>query len=329
MKAASLDAAGAPGVPARSWRLLWLALGVLGLVAAFMLMRLTGNLDYVLRRRGLMLATIVLVAVSSAVATVLFQTLSHNRILTPSVMGFEPLFIMLQTTMVFVGGGQAWLAWPALQRFGLESLLMVGFAVALYRWLLARRQGDLHRLLLVGLVFGILFGSLSSLMQRLLLPSEFNILQGRLFARLALPDNGLLALCAVLLAALLVAVWRRRHALDTLALGRELALSLGLDYTRELTRLLVMVALLVAIPTALIGPLAFLGFVAATLAYQFCRGSRHGEVLPAAALIAVACLLGAQLLLEHGLGMAGAVTLVIEFFGGLLFLWTLLRRGRL
>lgn len=316
-------------MPEARRRLLILSVSALAVCGIFMGRHLTGNLVYVLSYRVQIVATMILVGTASGLATVLFQTVTRNRILTPSVMGFEALFVLIQTGVIFFQGTGGWAEWPTLVRFLTESALMVAFASLLYRWLFSGRQGDLYRLLLAGLVFGILFRSLSELMQRMLAPNEFNVLQGRLFAQLTLPEGDLIAAAAVMIGVSALLAWRRRRELDVIALGRDVAVALGIDYDSAVTRCLVLIAVLVSASTALIGPLTFLGFMTATLAYQLAGSARHAVILPFSALLGVVFLAGGQLVLDHVFGMAGTLSVVIEFVGGGLFLLLLLRKGRL
>lgn len=83
-------------------RLLLLSIIALVAMVIFMTINLRGNIQYVLVHRGLILATMVLVAFAAGIATVLFQTVTNNRILTPSVMGLEALFILIQTMLIFL-----------------------------------------------------------------------------------------------------------------------------------------------------------------------------------------------------------------------------------
>lgn len=163
-------------------RLLLLSIIALGAMIIFMTINLSGNIQYILVHRGLILATMLLVAFASGVATVLFQTVTNNRILTPSVMGLEALFILIQTMLIFFIDANGFRALGITGKFLCESALLLLFSVFLYRWLLSGVGVNLHKVLLVGLVCGTLFRSISNLMQRLLSPGEFAILQGRIFA---------------------------------------------------------------------------------------------------------------------------------------------------
>lgn len=279
--------------------------------------------------RVVSVATIALVACCQAAATVLFHTATGNRILTPSIMGFDALYVVMQTALVFFFGAAALTATDGLLKVTIQSALMVGFATLLYGWLFAGRRGNLHIMLLVGIVLGIGFGSLSTVMQRLLTPSDFDILSARLFGNLSNSDAGYLPWGALVVAAVLVAVWRARHRLDVLALGREASVNLGLSYRREVTVILVLVAVLISVSTTMVGPMTFFGFLVATLAYQLAGSSEHRIVLPFAVLLGMATLLAGYFVLRHVFYAAGMLSIIIEFVGGVFFLVYLLRKGAL
>ncbi len=305
-----------------------LAIAAVVLVAVFLTIDLKGNIDYILPRRAIKVSAMLLVAVAVGVSTLLFQTVTANRILTPSIMGFDSLYILVQTALAFVAGAATLATAPSTLKFGLEILLMVGgFSAFLYRWMFTGATRSLHLLLLVGIVLGTLFRGFSSLLQRLMEPSEFIILQDLFFASFNNVDPGGLlgGVSAVLIALVCVAVWRMRHTLDVLALGREVAINVGVDHKRVVMRVLLACSLLVAISTALVGPVTFFGLLVVSLGYQLCRGFRHAWLLPIVVLIGAIALVGGQLLLERVFGFATALSVIIEFTGGILFLYLLLK----
>lgn len=271
--------------------------------------------------------TIVVVAACQGVATVVFQTATSNRILTPSIMGFEAMYVLMQTSMVFFYGAQTVASTDGVAKVLLQSALMVASATALYAWLFSGRRGNLHITLLVGIVFGIAFGSASTFMQRLLTPAEFDILSARLFGNIANSNVGYLPWAAVIVGLCFVVLWRRRHRLDVLALGRDQATSLGLNYTREVLVVLVLTATLISVSTTMVGPLTFFGFIVATVTYQLAGTTRHAVLMPFSFILGVAVLLVGYFVLHHLLGHVGLLTVVIEFGGGLFFLIYLLRKG--
>lgn len=281
----------------------------------------------VMERRLTALATLTVVGVAIALATVLFQTITHNQILTPSIMGFDALYLMLQTALFFVLDAATVAQSSPVLRFGLTLLLMTGLSLALYRWLLVRTQRSLHLLVLVGLVLGIFFRSISSFLQRLMDPTQFLVLQDRFFASFSNVEPSLLAISAVLVTLCSLYVWRQRRLLDVMALGRDTAVGLGVDHRGVLMSTLAVVAVLVSTATALVGPTTFFGLVVAHVAYRTVRTHRHAVTLPAAAAAAVIALVGGQLVLEQLLDLGTSLSVVIELLGGLLFIALLLRRS--
>jgi iron complex transport system permease protein len=304
-------------------------LGALALisVACFMLLGAKGSWSFILPFRGRKLLALALVAYSVAVSTVLFQTVTNNRILTPSIMGFDALYILLQTAIVFFLGVGALTALNDQAQFGVEILVMVVFSGLLFRWLFLGEERSLHLLVLVGIVFGILFRSLSQFMQRMLDPNAFNVLQDSFFASFATVDTSLLLAASIIVALVTFVAWRMGHTYDVLSLGRAQAINLGVDYKRTVVIILTLVSILVAVSTALVGPITFFGLLVASLAHSLVGTSRHKFVLPAAVLLAIICLVGGQTVLERIFAFDTALSIIIEFLGGIVFIVLVLRRA--
>lgn len=292
----------------------------------FMTINLGNNLHYILVRRGYILFTMVIVAFAAGISTVLFQSVTNNRILTPSLMGFEALFILIQTMIVFFYSGTSsyWLF--SIIKFMGESCLLVAFSVLLYRWLFSSVQFNINLVLMIGIVLGTLFRSAATLLQRLLDPNEFSVLQSRMFATFTRSPPELIWFSAVVIFLFGFILWRKRYVFDVLALGRSHAINLGLNYQRMVTTTLLLVSILVAVSTALVGPLTFLGLMVANLAYLLAGSFQHRYVLPTAFLLAIIALVGGQLILEYGLNMAGSLSVVLEFIGGIFFIYLVLKR---
>ncbi|WP_353860031.1 iron chelate uptake ABC transporter family permease subunit [Azospirillum formosense] len=299
-------------------------------IALFMTLGARGKWDFILAFRGTKVAAMVLVGYAVAVSTVLFQTITNNRILTPSVMGFDHLFRLIQTALVFQFGSGLVASLDPRLRFGVEVASMVVFSGLLYWWLFnGAGRGDnrrsLHLLLLVGIVFGVLFRSVTNFLQRVIDPNAFLTVQDRLFANFNRVDVELLAVSALVVLAVSLAGWRWMRTYDVLALGRDAAINLGVDHRRAVMGVLVMVSILVSVSTALVGPVTFFGLLVANLAYLVIRSHRHALILPAAVLLAVLTLVAGQLVLERVFGYNAALSIVIEFVGGLAFLFILVR----
>lgn len=271
---------------------------------------------------------IALVSFAQASATVAFQTVTGNRILTPSIMGFEALYKVVQTSAIFFFGIAGLDYLIGLPSFLLQTCLMVGLAVLLYGWLLSDRFGDLPTMLLIGIVIGGGLGSIATFMQRLLSPSEFDVLTARMFGSLTNAQTEYLPVSYLICAVAGYALWRKTRKLDVMALGKDVSTNLGIRHRRETLEVLLLTAVLMSVSTALIGPLTFFGFLVATLSYQFAK-NEHRHILPIATLIGYVTLTGAYFLMQHVFYAQGVVGIIIELFGGAVFLLVLLRKGRL
>lgn len=298
-----------------------------GVAAAFLLVGANGNWDFVLPFRGAKLAAMLLVAYAIAASSVLFQAITHNRILTPSIMGFDALYLLIQALIIFslgidplTGTGNVNL------RFAVEVVLMTGFACLLFRALFTGAAHSLHLMLLAGVVFGLLFRSLSGFVMRLIDPNEFMVLQDRMFASFNAIQTGLLWVAAAAIGLASLVAWRLRHRYDVLSLGRAIAINLGIDYRRTVMLTLALIAVMVSVSTALVGPVTFFGLLVSNLAHATAGTDRHRYLLPMAVLWGVVFLVGGQVLLERVLELNATVNVVVEFVGGLLFLFLVTRR---
>lgn len=314
-----------PRWPRVAWRTLILWLLVAGVIALFMTVDSRNNWGFVLPFRGAKVAAMMLVGCAVAVSTVLFQTVTHNHILSPSIMGFDALFILIQTALVYFLGASRAAAISAPLRFLMEVGLMAAFGVMLYRWLFATSGRGLHLVLLVGIVLGVLFRSIASFMQRVFDPNEFAALQDMLFASFNSFDRELLGVAAVTVLTVLFAIWRIRHTFDVLGLGQEAAINLGLDHRRLVALILLLITVLVSVSTALVGPVTFFGLLVASLAYQMTGTYQHRWNLPFAAGLAILCLIGGQMIVERVFSFNTSLSIIVEFAGGIVFIILLVR----
>lgn len=295
-------------------------------ISCFMTLNLKGNISYILMHRTWIVLTMILVAFAASTSTLLFQTVTNNRILTPSIMGFESLFVLIQTVVIFFIDTQGIPYIGIIGKFVFESLLLILFSLFLYRGLFTKLKQNLHLVLLIGIILGTLFRSFSNLLQRLMTPTEFAVLQSRIFATFTRAEPILIIFSLIIASVIGVFLWKMRFRFDVLALGRDNAINLGIDYQKSVTIILLLVSVLVAISTALVGPFTFLGLLIANLAYSISGSSQHRYLLPIAFLLGIIFLVGGQMFLERVLNMVGALSIVIEFIGGSLFIFLLLKK---
>ncbi|WBE26234.1 iron chelate uptake ABC transporter family permease subunit [Denitrificimonas caeni] len=294
-------------------------------VLGFMTLNVQSDWAFIVQYRGTRLLGMLLVAVTMGLATVVFQTITHNRILTPSLMGFDVLYVLVHALALVLWGTEFGSGWPLELRFILEVAVMVSIALLLFRWLFNGSVRGLHMLILLGMVGGLLFRELADLSARIFDPSEFSIQQGsgvanfnRINLQVLWVGLAGVALCSALL-------FRLRRQLDVLSLGRDVAINLGVPYSRTVTLLMLVICVLVSISTALVGPMLFYGLLVANLAYWLTGSHQHRWTLPASILAGIVCLVGGQVLFEHLLNTSLPLAMVIELCGGVLFIALLLR----
>ncbi|RQP07819.1 MAG: iron ABC transporter permease [Chryseobacterium sp.] len=308
---------------------LW-ALGLL-LVAVVLLYMFTftgSRPDFVLPRRGYKIAAMLLVSCAVAYSSVVFQTISANRILTPSIMGFDSFFLLIQAMLVFSYGDRTFEVLNSEVNFLISVVGMLLFAVLMYLTVFRKENKSIYLLLLVGLIVGTLFRSLTSFVVLLLDPNEFQVLQSSMFASFEHINVQLLGMSAVVLGAAMLYGSRFFAELDVLNLGRENAISLGVNYNRLIRQNLMLIAVMVAVSTALVGPIIFLGILVANLSYELLKSGRHAVVIAGCCMLTGITVVGGQYLVEHLFNMSTTVSIIINFVGGIYFIFLLLKSNQ-
>lgn len=306
-------------------RMLVLTLLALVVVACYQLLFVQGFWAYAMDLRLRQVSALIVVGAAVGASSVVFQTIAGNRILTPGVMGFDSVYVLVQTLIVYLLGANALQLMGVTERFLLNTAALSVFGLVLFRWLFRRHSTNLFVLVLVGVVLGTFFASLTTLASRMLSPDDFLTLQTVLFASFNTVDQSLLiitTIACVVGVGLLIPLAR---SLDIVALGRDQAIALGVPYHRVVTRTLLVVTLLVATSTALVGPIMFLGLIVANLARQVLPTHRHRVLIPASALVGVVCTVTGQFLVVHAFGLHTTLSVIVNLVGGIYFIWLLLR----
>ncbi|WP_440898171.1 iron chelate uptake ABC transporter family permease subunit [Amphibacillus sp. Q70] len=283
----------------------------------------------VVQRRIVAVIAMIIAATCQSLATVAFQSVTNNRVITPSLLGFEALYTTIQTSAIFLFGATAFIGFSGIGSFLFQVILMVLMCLILYGWLLSGRYGNLQLMLLVGIIIGTGLRSLSTFMRKLLAPSEFDILQARLFGSVnnADPEYFPIVIPIVIIVALLLLLFSRR--LNVMSLGKDISSSLGINHQFSVIYTLVLVAILMSISTALVGPLTFFGFLVATMSYQLAPTYDHRYIFPMALATGFLILTGAYFIMNHVFNAQGVVSIIIEIVGGVSFLIIVLRRKTL
>lgn len=307
----------------RGRHLVWLAAVALALVFVFANVGL--DFDYVIPKRLVRLAAMVIGGVCVACSAIAFQTLSGNRILTPAIMGYEAVYLLLQALLVLAMGVQGLVMLGSGGNFLLSVLLMLGYSWALHRWLFRDGKSNVYFLLLVGLVLTMVMATFTQFVQLKVSPGEFSMLLGYTQASFNRASPQLLLYSGVLVTGLCVLLAKAVPVLDVLALGRDQAISLGVDYRRNVRLLLALIAALVAVSTSLLGPTAFMGVFVANITYAMAGTFHHRVTLALGSAVAIAVFIAAQLLVEHAFNYRTTVGILVNLVCGTYFLALMVR----
>ena len=298
------------------------------LILAFVFIGMNSkNRDYFISRRVPKVVAIVITGLSIGLSTTIFQTVSNNRILTPSVLGLDSLYMLIQTGVIFLLGSTNIFILNKNLNFIVTVGLMVFFSGLIYKALFNKEEGNIMTLLLVGLILGTLFQSLSSFMQMMIDPNEFLHVQDKMFASFNNINTKILLLSAIVVILITVYVYRYAKSLDVLSLGREHAINLGIDNDKLIQRMLFMVSILISVSTALVGPITFLGLLVVNLAREFLDTYEHKYLIITSSLLGIIALVGGQLLVERVFNFSTPISVIINFVGGIYFIYLLLKEN--
>lgn len=319
----------------RYWILL-ISLIVLGVFASYGLLVYNNPVPIgspsflpVVKRRVTALVAMIIPAICQSLSTVAFQSITNNKIITPSLLGFEAIYSTIHTGTMFFLGATVFINFVGIELFLFQVVIMVLMCLILYGWLLSGKYRNLQLMLLVGVIMGTGLKAISSFMRRLLAPSEFDILLVRLFGSVNNADAGYfpVAIPIVIVAALLLFAASKK--LNVLSLGKSASTSLGANHQFSVIYILILVSVLMSVSTALVGPLTFYGFLVATMTYQAAPTYDHKYIFPMACAIGFLVITGAYFFMYHVFNAQGVVSVIIEMFGGIAFLIVILKKGTL
>lgn len=302
---------------------IWLLAALLAM--GFVLLGSGLDFDYVIPKRLNRLAAMIIAGVCVAYASVIFQTIAGNRILTPAIMGYEAVYLLFQALLILLLGTQSLVLLGRHANVALSIALMLGYSWWLHRWLQRDGRNNVYLLLLLGLVLSMVMTTVTQFIQLKISPGEFSILQGFNYASFNKAQPTQVLYSGLLTGAVCLVIQRLLPTLDVLALGRDQAQSLGIDYLASVRLQLALIAVLVALSTSLVGPTAFMGVFVANISYALARTARHRVTLPMASAIAIILFIVSQYLVEQLFNYNTSVSILINLVCGLYFLTLMVR----
>jgi len=283
----------------------------------------------VIKRRQNAIIAMAIAAICQAVGSVLFQSVTSNRIITPSILGFEAIYSTVNTAIMYFLGISGFMAIGGKRFFIFQIILMVGICLLLFMGIFNKKDGNIELMLLIGVILGQGLRSIAAFMRRLLSPSEFDILQAKLFASVNNSDSQYFALSIGIIFVVVAAIFLNTNKINVISLGKDVATNLGLNHKKATFLSLIAVAILISISTALVGPMTFYGFLVATLTYELAKTYDHKYLLIMAILLAFVILSGSYFIMNHIFNANGVVSVLIELIGGIAFLMLIFKEEKL
>lgn len=283
---------------------------------------------YAMKIRTPKLIAMLITAFAIGGASIVFQSIINNTIVTPCLLGMNSLYTLIHTAIVFFVGSGSLLARNANAAFAADLLLMGVVATVVYSYLFKKTRYNVLYVLLIGTVLSSFFSSIQTTLTRVMDPNEYDSLLSTLVASFSNINSEIILFSVVVLAVVIFVLRKDLALLNVITLGKDQAVNLGVDYDRTIRRLLLGVTLCIAVATAMVGPISFLGLIIANLSRQLLKTFRHGQLILGSALFGMIVLVGGQLIVEQVFTYAIPVSVFITVGGGIYFLYLLLTNRR-
>lgn len=304
-----------------------LSLVGLALVLIYLFIGLTSkNMYYFLPKRLNKIAAVMVVSFAIGYSTKIFQTITNNRLITPSIMGLDSIYIFIQTIIIFFTGTARMIT--GLKNLSISIILMVLFSTSLFMIFFKGNKKNIYLIVLAGTVISSLFSSFTSYMQIIMDPNEFASLEGKMFASFSNINEEVLIFCIAVSAVISLISMKDFSKYDVLSLGSDYAINLGINYKYLVIKSIIIVAILVATSTVLVGPIAFLGIISVSLARIFSPSYKHGRNTLMCFLVNANLLMIALVFVEKIFKFSVNISVIINFVGGILFIVLLFKEKK-
>ena len=290
----------------------------------------TEFLSFLLERRVLKLIAILVVGYSISVSSVLFQTITNNRIITPSIIGFDSLYLMICSIVVLFFHQ---LLVPNVINthifFFITVGIMIVFSRALYRLLFIIKENTIYYVLLSGVVLSLLFRSIYTFFISIMDVAQYDALQRKLYASFDLIQYDLLFVSIILALLTTKYIIPMLSDLDVYLIGKDNAKMLGVDIDKVQDDCIKIISVLVSIATVLVGPITFLGLFVVNIVYMiYSNSNKHIHLILGSTFLSWIILILGSLLVERVFEFDTNLTVIINGIGGIYFIYLLLK-GRI
>lgn len=281
---------------------------------------------YAMKIRTPKLIVMILTAFAIGGASIVFQSVINNRIVTPCLLGMNSLYTLIHTAVVFFAGSSSILAANANLSFAADLIIMGVTATLIYSYFFKKTKHNVLYVLMIGTVLTSLFSSIQTTLTRVMDPNEYDNLLNTLVASFSNINTEIIIFSVIVLGVVIAFLGKDLSVLNVLTLGKNQAINLGVNYDRSVRRLLLGVTLFIAVATAMVGPISFLGLILANLSRQLLKTYKHSFLMLGSALFGIIVLVGGQLIVEQVFTYSVPISVFITVGGGIYFLYLLLTR---
>lgn len=281
---------------------------------------------YAMKIRTPKLIVMILTAFAIGGASIVFQSVINNRIVTPCLLRMNSLYTLIHTAVVFFAGSSSILAANANLSFAADLIIMGVTATLIYSYFFKKTKHNVLYVLLIGTVLTSLFSSIQTTLTRVMDPNEYDNLLNTLVASFSNINTEIIIFSVIVLGVVIAFLGKDLSVLNVLTLGKNQAINLGVNYDRSVRRLLLGVTLFIAVATAMVGPISFLGLILANLSRQLLKTYKHSFLMLGSALFGIIVLVGGQLIVEQVFTYSVPISVFITVGGGIYFLYLLLTR---
>lgn len=268
--------------------------------------------------------TAILIGAGLSVAGVIMQTLFHNPLAGPDVLGITSgasLGVALLTLgasslplWIVMGWGQV----TAAVIGAIFVLLLVIFASV--------KVPQTVSLLIIGMMFGQFAGAIVGILQSVSNPDTLKLFISWTFGSLsAVGWRYMLIMAPAMFTGIFIAFLLQKQ-LNVFLLGKNYAAGLGISVSKLRLSVILATALLAGTSTAFTGPIAFIGITVPHIARGLFRTSNHRTIIPASmlcgAVIMLLCDMISQLPGSRGSLPINAVT---ALFGAPIITWIIIK----
>ena len=271
---------------------------------------------------GMGAAAVLIAVVSSA-----FQTITGSRILTPSMIGFDSVFVGTQTVLVFLFSSMSKAFTNPYLNYLNVAGTMVTVSMMMYGSILRSNKNNLVFLLMFGLILSGIVRSGSTYLQVIMDVNDFNQVRAATSVTVNNMNTKIIFIALPLMVAVISIMLARHKIYDVMSLGPDNAKSLGIPYEKEMKFSLFLISVGMSVATALIGSLAFLGLLAVNIARELLKTYKHVYLFIGSAGLAALALIAGQAVVELLQG-AVPVTVIIDLIGCSYMFYLILKENR-